>query len=161
MFEAGQISQLQAQLGASSLSLIRRQPTPFQSAALVNHLSSLALSTPSIDPSTLTAPIAERRTMLITRSIPVVHRKAQRTLYTGYLMSLAGTVGAWVGYVPPIEMLSAPTAVGLGLLSVLGSLAWGQRRWAKVQKAFWRDWERSVAALRGDVQVSFTELCEW
>lgn len=60
---------------------------------------------------------------------------------------------SWVAYVPPIEVLSAGTASGLGLLSVVGSLALGQKFWAGAQKKFWRDWNRVTGMLKGDLEV--------
>lgn len=54
---------------------------------------------------------------------------------------------------PPIEVLSAGTAGGLGLLSIVGSLALGQKFWRGAQKKFWRDWNRVTGMLKGDLEV--------
>lgn len=54
---------------------------------------------------------------------------------------------------PPIEILSAGTAGGLGLLSIVGSLALGQKFWAGAQRKFWRDWNRVTGMLKGDLEV--------
>lgn len=60
---------------------------------------------------------------------------------------------SWVAYVPPVDVLSAGTASGLGLLSIVGSLALGQKLWGGAQKKFWRDWNRVTGMLKGDLEV--------
>ncbi len=55
---------------------------------------------------------------------------------------------------PPVASLSLGTAIGLGILCAVGSVAMGQRLWLRAQKRFWKDWTRLTQMLKGDLQVS-------
>ncbi|OWZ61402.1 hypothetical protein AYX15_06384 [Cryptococcus neoformans] len=166
VFESGQLSHLQSSLSSSSDQVIRQlshtstsptqsspHPHPFTSPLLANHLSTLSLSIPPLTPTTLLSPILTRRNQLLTESIPRLQLSAQRALLTTYSTALLGASLSWVAYVPPIEVLSAGTAGGLGLLSIVGSLALGQKFWGGAQKKFWRDWNRVTGMLKGDLET--------
>ncbi|OXC65339.1 hypothetical protein AYX13_05582 [Cryptococcus neoformans] len=166
VFESGQLSHLQSSLSSSSDQVIRQlshtstsptqsspHPHPFTSPLLANHLSTLSLSIPPLTPTTLLSPILTRRNQLLTESIPRLQLSAQRALLTTYSTALLGASVSWIAYVPPIEVLSAGTAGGLGLLSIVGSLALGQKFWAGAQKKFWRDWNRVTGMLKGDLET--------
>lgn len=166
VFESGQLSHLQSSLSSSSDQIIRQlshtsssptqlspHPHPFTSPLLANHLSTLSLSIPPLTPTTLLSPIITRRNQLVTKSIPRLQLSAQRALLTTYSTALLGASMSWVAYVPPVDVLSAGTASGLGLLSIVGSLALGQKLWAGAQKKFWRDWNRVTGMLKGDLEV--------
>lgn len=166
VFESGQLSHLQSSLSSSSDEIIRQlshtstsptqsppHPHPFTSPLLANHLSTLSLSIPPLTPTTLLSPILTRRNQLVTQSIPRLQLSAQRALLTTYSTALLGASLSWAAYVPPIEILSAGTAGGLGLLSIVGSLALGQKFWTGAQRKFWRDWNRVTGMLKGDLEV--------
>lgn len=166
VFESGQLSHLQSSLSSSSDQIIRQlshtsssptqlspHPHPFTSPLLANHLSTLSLSIPPLTPTTLLSPIITRRNQLVTKSIPRLQLSAQRALLTTYSTALLGASISWVAYVPPVDVLSAGTASGLGLLTIVGSLALGQKLWAGAQKKFWRDWNRVTGMLKGDLEV--------
>ncbi|WWC98869.1 hypothetical protein V866_005763 [Kwoniella sp. B9012] len=165
IFESGRLSHLQIQLDQLSDHTIRQlshsqshstsTTHPFTSPLLLNHLSTLSLSVPPLTPTSLTSPILTRREQLLTQSIPRLHSSAQRALLTTYATSLLGVSLSWMSYVPPISLTSAPTAVGLGILSVVASLALGQRLWGKAQKKFWRDWKRITGMMKGDLETRF------
>ncbi|KIR58036.1 hypothetical protein I314_06001 [Cryptococcus bacillisporus CA1873] len=166
VFESGQLSHLQSSLSSSSDQIIRQlshtsssptqlspHPHPFTSPLLANHLSTLSLSIPPLTPTTLLSPIITRRNQLVTKSIPRLQLSAQRALLTTYSTALLGVSMSWVAYVPPVDVLSAGTASGLGLLSIVGSLALGQKLWGGAQKKFWRDWNRVTGMLKGDLET--------
>ncbi|WVW79700.1 hypothetical protein I302_101670 [Kwoniella bestiolae CBS 10118] len=163
IFESGQLSHLQLQLNTLSDHTIRQlshstsstSTHPFTSPLLLNHLSTLSLSIPPLTPTSLTSPISTRRQQLLTQSIPRLHSSAQRALLTTYATSLLGVSLSWMSYVPPIALTSASTALGLGILSVVASLALGQRLWGKAQKKFWRDWKRITGMMKGDLETRF------
>ena len=69
-------------------------------------------------------------------------------------MAILGISSSWAAYVPPIAALSPATAIGLGLLSIVGSVAVGQRLWLRAQGRFWKDWMRLTLMLKDDLQVS-------
>ncbi|WVR04094.1 hypothetical protein IAU60_001093 [Kwoniella sp. DSM 27419] len=164
IFETGELSYLQKSLDHSSDQTIRQlshsshSPTsshPFTSPLLLNHLSTLSLSVPPLLSTSLLTPILTRREQLLTQSIPRLHASAQRALLTTYSTSLVGASLSWMSYVDPIHLTSAPTAAGLGILSVVSSLALGQKLWAKAQSKFWRDWKRITGMLKGDLETRF------
>ncbi|WVQ83505.1 hypothetical protein IAT38_005646 [Cryptococcus sp. DSM 104549] len=172
VFETGQLSHLQLSLSKSADRTIRQlshppspthatsspattSPHPFTSPLLTNHLSTLSLSIPPLTPTSLLSPLSSRRTQLLTTSIPRLQTSASRALLTTYSTALLGCSLSWVAYVPPVEILSAGTAGGLGLLGVVASLAWGQRLWGKAQKKFWKDWDRVTGMLKGDLETRF------
>lgn len=82
---------------------------------------------------------------------------AQRALLTSLGSSTIALAASWFCYVPPLAILSGPTAIGIGLLSIVGSAALGQRRWLKAQRTFWADWARITDMLRGDLQTLLDE----
>ncbi|WWC59932.1 uncharacterized protein I303_102495 [Kwoniella dejecticola CBS 10117] len=164
IFETGQLSNLQLHLDHKSDHTIRRlsHPThtpstthPFTSPLLLNHLSTLSLSIPPLSPTSLLTPISTRRDQLLNQSIPRLHSSAQRALLTTYATSLLGVSLSWISYVPPISLNSGATAAGLGILSIVASLALGQRLWGKAQKKFWRDWKRITHMMKGDLETRF------
>ncbi|OCF42512.1 hypothetical protein I317_03628 [Kwoniella heveanensis CBS 569] len=164
IFETGQLSQLQSSLDMTSDQTIRKlsHPShtpssthPFTSPLLLNHLSTLSLSIPPLTPTTLLTPILTRREQLLAQSVPRLQASAQRALLTTYSTALLSMSLSWMSYVPPLTLTSAPTAVGLGLLGVVASLAWGQRMWGKAQKKFWKDWTRITGMMKGDLETRF------
>ncbi|WVF66729.1 hypothetical protein IAT40_001471 [Kwoniella sp. CBS 6097] len=168
IFETGQLSQLQTSLDTSSDQTIRKlshshpshtsTPTsthPFTSPLLLNHLSTLSLSIPPLSPTTLLTPILTRREQLLVQSVPRLQTSAQKALLTTYSTALLGMSLSWMSYVPPLSLTSAPTAVGLGLLGVVASLALGQRMWGKAQRKFWKDWTRITGMMKGDLETRF------
>ncbi|WRT65407.1 uncharacterized protein IL334_002350 [Kwoniella shivajii] len=170
IFETGKLSNLQFTLDSNSDHIIRQlqsthpsnstSPTPnsthpFTSPLLLNHLSTLSLSIPPLSPASLTTPIIIRRRQLLTQSIPRLHTSAQRALLTTYATSLLGVSSSWMSFVPPISLTSASTAIGLGILSIVASLALGQRLWGRAQRKFWRDWKRITGMMKGDLETRF------
>ena len=69
-------------------------------------------------------------------------------------MAFVGVFASWAAFVQPVAPYSLPTAIGFGLLSVVGSVALGQRLWLRAQKRFWSDWTRLTHLLKGDLHVS-------
>ncbi|WWD16806.1 hypothetical protein CI109_101238 [Kwoniella shandongensis] len=165
IFETGELSQLQTDLDHSADHIIRQlsNPThgpkpkthPFTSPLLSNHLSTLSLSIPPLAPTSLLTPILIRRDQLVGLSVPRLQLSAQRALLSTYSTAFLGVSMSWVSYVPPVDLISAGTATGLGLLSVVASLAMGQRLWGRAQKRFWRDWKRVTGMMKGDLQTRF------
>lgn len=169
VYEAGQLSELQGSLGASADRTARqlsssRTPQgseanvaghPFSSPLLLNHLSSLGLSIPPVEPRTLLPPLTSRRNQLLSTVVPRLQVSAQRSLLTTYALSLAGVSASWVACVPPLALISGYTATALGLLSVVGGLALGQRFWARAQRRFWKDWARVTDMLKDDLVVHY------
>ncbi|CAK9786695.1 hypothetical protein CC85DRAFT_262677 [Cutaneotrichosporon oleaginosum] len=164
VFEAGQLSQLQSQLGKqsdetarslTSSSTSERAGHPFSSPLLLNHLASLALAIPSVTPTSLLPPVATRRAQLVNTAVPQLQVTAQRALGSSITLALAGTAGAWTAFAPPLSWISGATAVGLGALAVVSSLALGQAWWAKGQRRFWKDWNRVTAMLKDDLCANF------
>ncbi|ORY25235.1 hypothetical protein BCR39DRAFT_544538 [Naematelia encephala] len=173
IFETGQLAQLESQLSSQVNTTLRQlssQPTsirssadlhiaaphPFSSPLLINHLRSLSLSIPDLRSDSLTRPITARRDQLSSISGTQLQRSANRALLTTYSMAAAGVVSSWAAYVPPLAVLSSGSAAGLAILSVVASLALGQRLWARAQKHFWRDWSRITSMLKGDLETQFT-----
>lgn len=163
VFEAGQLSQLQSQLGSQSDTTARsltssssdRAGHPFSSPLLLNHLASLALAVPAVTPTSLLPPVATRRAQLVNTAVPRLQVTAQRALGSSVALALAGTAGAWTAFAPPVSWISGATAVGLGALAVVSSLALGQAWWAKGQRRFWKDWNRVTAMLKDDLSANF------
>ncbi|BEJ11258.1 hypothetical protein CspHIS471_0106800 [Cutaneotrichosporon sp. HIS471] len=163
VFEAGQLSQLQSQLGKQSDTTARhltssssdRAGHPFSSPLLLNHLASLALSIPPVTPTSLLPPVATRRAQLVNTAVPQLQVTAQRALGSSITLALAGTAGAWTAFAPPLSYISGGTAVGLGALAIVSSLALGQAWWAKGQRRFWRNWNRVTAMLKDDLSANF------
>nr|ODN98663.1 hypothetical protein L204_02627 [Cryptococcus depauperatus CBS 7855] len=162
IFEAGQLAQLQTNLSLTSDKIVkllshqhstRTSIHPFNSPLLANQLSTLSLSIPPLTPTTLLHPISTRRSQLLSLSLPRLQLSAQRTLLTTYSIAFCGASLSWVAYVPPVELFSAGTATGLGLLSIMGSLAAGQKLWERAQKSFWKDWKRVTRMLKGDLKA--------
>ncbi|TYJ59017.1 hypothetical protein B9479_000005 [Cryptococcus floricola] len=167
VFETGQLSQLQQSLSSSSDEILRQlahpsrqrhisaatRGNPLSSPLLANHLSTLSLSIPTLTPAHLLSPIITRRNQLISQSIPRLQISAQRSLLTTYSTTILGVTGSWIGSVAPLELFSTSTAGGLGVLSVVASLALGQTLWARAQKRFWKDWERITGMLKGDLET--------
>ena len=92
-------------------------------------------------------------------SISRLQREARNATLVTTSLGLVGAFASWWIYVPPIAVVSAATALGLGLLSVVGAVALGQRRWGRAQQVFWKEWSRSTGMLRGDLQVGFCRSC--
>ncbi|WWC87559.1 uncharacterized protein L201_002449 [Kwoniella dendrophila CBS 6074] len=176
IFESGQLSYLQKNLDLKSNKIIKELSIlpissskssssssnsqishPFTSPLLLNHLSTLSLSIPQLTskPIPLLEPIIIRRNQLLNQSIPNLQSSAQKTLLLTYSTSLLGLSLSWLSYVPPIEIFGSTTAIGLGLLSIVSSIALGQKLWKKAQKKFWRDWFRITAMMKGDLQTRF------
>ncbi|KAL1410163.1 hypothetical protein Q8F55_004168 [Vanrija albida] len=169
VYEAGQLSELQGALGVSADRTARqlsssRTPQgseanvaghPFSSPLLLNHLSSLGLSIPPVEPRTLLPPLTSRRAQLLSTVVPRLQVSAQRSLLTTYALSLAGVSASWVACVPPLSLISGYTATGLGLLAVVGGLALGQRFWARAQCRFWKDWARVTDMLKDDLVAHY------
>ncbi|ODN97240.1 hypothetical protein L198_03803 [Cryptococcus wingfieldii CBS 7118] len=167
VFETGQLSQLQQSLSSSSDEILRQlahpsrqrhisaatRGNPLSSPLLANHLSTLSLSIPTLTPAHLLSPILTRRNQLISQSIPRLQISAQRSLLTTYSTTILGVTGSWIGSVAPLELFSTSTAGGLGVLSVVASLALGQTLWARAQKRFWKDWDRITGMLKGDLET--------
>lgn len=138
----------------------RALPHPLSSPVLINHLSTLTLSIPEFEARTLLLPIQTRRRQLIEKAVPRLQLSAQRTLLATCGLSGLGVAASWACYVPPLSLLSSATACGFGLLSVVASLALGQRWWSKAQRTFWKDWERITGMLRGDLQTTLDETIQ-
>ncbi|ODN76969.1 hypothetical protein L202_05532 [Cryptococcus amylolentus CBS 6039] len=169
VFETGQLSQLQQSLSSSSDETLRQlahpsrqryiaaatRGNPLSSPLLANYLSTLSLSIPTLTPAHLLSPILTRRNQLISQSIPRLQISAQRSLLTTYSTTILGVTGSWIGSVAPLELFSTSTAGGLGVLSVVASLALGQTLWARAQKRFWKDWDRITGMLKGDLETKF------
>lgn len=161
IFETGQLSRLQSEIDKQADDALRRlsavstssDPHPLSSPILRNHLSTLSLAIPSFTPETLLAPLDRRRHQLVDVSVGYLQRAARNTALLTTGLGLGGVFASWWLYVPPVAFISAPTAVGLGLLSVVATVALGQRRWNKAQQMFWKEWSRSTGMLRGDLQV--------
>lgn len=168
VFEAGQLSQLQTQQGKDSDKTARtltsasseRAGHPFSSPLLLNHLASLALAIPPVTATSLLPPVATRRAQLVNTAVPRLQVTAQRALGSSITLALAGTAGAWTAYVPPAEWISGATAVGLGALAIVSSLALGQAWWAKGQRRFWKDWNRVTAMLKDDLSANFDKTVD-
>ena len=124
---------------------------------LLNHLSTLSLSVPPLESSSFLSPIEKRRQQLVTQSVPRLQLSAQRSLLFTLAVAASGIAGSWVAFIPPFSLVSGATATGLGLLSIVGSLALGQRLWGKAQRKFWDDWKRITHMLRGDLKVSLAK----
>lgn len=165
IFETGQLSQMQGQLTIESDNLVRRlalEPArsrtlglhPFSSPLLVNRLSTLSLAIPQLVPESLLQPLYDRRKQLSNTSVARLHWSAQKAMLLTYCTSAIGILFSWGGSVGPLVLVSEGTALGLGLLSVLGSLAVGQRMWHAAQKRFWRDFDRVTRMLEGELKVS-------
>lgn len=52
----------------------------------------------------------------------------------------------------PLELVSAPTGLAVGLLGSLGSLRWAAGRWSKAQANFWKDWQRVEEGVEDDLR---------
>lgn len=166
-FETGEMAQLQRQLGSETDHIVHQlsmQPgklggsQPFFSPLLINSLSTLALSVPELEPTSLTAPIESRREQILATSVPRLQVSASRSLLASWIFSGTAALLSWTAYVPPVALISAPTAVGLAILGLVGSLSAGQRTWLRAQNRFWRDWDRINAMLRGDLEVCMVAL---
>ncbi|GMK54558.1 hypothetical protein CspeluHIS016_0111440 [Cutaneotrichosporon spelunceum] len=163
IFEAGQLSQLQSQLGKESDTTARsltssssdRAGHPFSSPLLLNHLASLALSIPSVSSTSLLPPVATRRAQLVNTAVPQLQVTAQRALASSLTLAMAGAAGAWTAFAPPLSYISGGTAVGLGALAIVSSLALGQAWWAQGQRRFWKSWNRVTAMLKDDLSANF------
>ncbi|TXT11021.1 hypothetical protein VHUM_01772 [Vanrija humicola] len=174
VYEAGQLSELQGSLGASADRTARqlsasRTPHggeanvaghPFSSPLLLNHLSSLGLEVPPVGPRALLPPLTSRRAQLLSTVVPRLQVSAQRSLLTTYALALAGVSASWVACVPPLALISGYTATGLGLLSVVGGLALGQRFWARAQRRFWKDWARVTDMLKDDLVAHYDKTVQ-
>ena len=159
IFETGQLARVQQIISHETddklrqLAKVRTTSPSLSSPLLVNHLSTLALSIPALEPTSLLAPLTVRREQLLRESVPRLQSSAQRSLVTTLGVSASGLAASWAAYVPPLALLSEATASGLGILSVVAALALGQRSWGQAQKRFWEDWGRITSMLRGDLQV--------
>lgn len=168
IYEAGQLSQLQTQLGheadqtAKTLasSSTERAGHPFSSPVLLNHLASLALSIPPVAPGTLLPPVATRRAQLVNTAVPRLQISAQRALATTAALTLGGSAGAWMAFVPPAAAISGGTAVGLGALAFVSSLALGQAWWGKAQRRFWKDFGRVTHMLKDDLAANYDQTVD-
>lgn len=127
---------------------------PLASPVLRNHLSSLSLSIPSITSDTLLEPLRRRRRQLIEVSVHELQTKARSILVNTSGLMVAGIAASWWMYVPPVAALTAMSATALGILSLVGSIYLGQRRWNHAQSLFWQAWDRSTQMLKGDLQAS-------
>lgn len=168
VYEAGQLAQLQTQLGreadhtAKSLTSAssERAGHPFSSPVLLNHLASLALSIPPVAPGTLLPPVATRKAQLVNTAVPRLQISAQRALASSTVLTLASAAGAWFAYVPPAAAISGATAVGLGALGFVSSLALGQAWWGKAQRKFWKDYKRVTHMLKDDLAANYDQTVD-
>jgi hypothetical protein len=159
VYETGQLAQLRRNLDLQTDATIRRLASstshPLSSPLLVNHIATLSLSIPELSPSTLLSALQQRRRQIIDIPINRLQTSARRALLTTFTLATTGIFSSWWAYVPPVEVISAPTASALGILSVVSAAALGQKRWAIAQKTFWKEWDRSTKMLRGDLQEDF------
>lgn len=102
-------------------------------------------------------PVESRRRQISQQLVPRLHRSAQRILLSSYTIATAG-IGASIA-ASAFALTSAPTAVALGLLSLVTSMAAGQRMWERARRRYWRDWERIIQMLHEDLQVRFQNWC--
>lgn len=168
VFEAGQLRQLQIQLGREADKTAKtltsasseRAGHPFSSPLLLNHLASLALAIPPVSTTSLLPPVATRRAQLVNTAVPRLQLTAQRALASSITLTLAGVAGSWTAYAPPMGMISGATAVGLGALAIVSSLALGQAWWAKGQRRFWKDWNRVTSMLKDDLGANFDKTVD-
>ncbi|EIW69179.1 hypothetical protein TREMEDRAFT_44343 [Tremella mesenterica DSM 1558] len=163
-FEAGQLAEVQAQLSRTADETVRKLSSPqsytcpshpLTSPVLLNHLSALSLSIPPLSPASLHHALRQRRDELLAACLPRLHKAASRSVLASYAIASSSIMSTWIMAVPPIQVISPGLAFGLGLLSVLSSIALGQRQWNRAQKVFWRDWERSTKVIREDLQNEF------
>lgn len=156
IFESGKLAQIQEGISSDVDKTLRQFSglQPANTAVLSNHLASLSVSIPTITPDCLTGPIEARRHQLLDTSASRLHRSAQRALGGTVSLSALSAALSWASTLPSIELLSVDTAVGLAGLGIVGSFALGQRAWLKAQRRFWRDWDRVISMLRGDLQAS-------
>lgn len=138
----------------------RALPHPLSSPVLINHLSTLTLSIPEYEATTLLLPIVTRRRQLIQKAVPRLQLSAQRNLLSTLGFGGLGVAASWASYVAPLSLVSGVTACGCGLLSIVTGLALGQRWWTRAQRNFWRDWERITGMLRGDLQTVLDETIQ-
>lgn len=162
-YEAGQLAQLQSNLGDAADKTARELTKaggeaaghPFSSPLLINHLSSLSLAIPRVLPNTLLQPVMSRRSQMLGTMVPKLQISAQRTLLSSYALSLFGCSASWCAAVQPLELITTYTAVGTGLLSIVSGLALGQRFWARAQKKWWKDWDRVTNMLKDDLADNY------
>jgi hypothetical protein len=165
IFETGQLAQLQTQLNAESDDLVRQLAAtpgtsktlgshPFSSPLLVNRLSTLSLAIPVLTPFSLLEPIYRRRKQLSEVSVQRLHRTARASMLVTYGASASGALFSWLAQLDPLALVSSETAIGLGILSLVASVAAGQRLWHIAQRRFWKDFDRVTKMLEGDLKVS-------
>jgi hypothetical protein len=128
---------------------------PLSSPLLVNHLATLSLSIPDLSPTTLLTALQQRRRQMIEIPINRLQTSARRALLTTFSAAATGIFSSWWAFVPPMELISAPTAGALGVLGVVTAASWGQNRWGIAQRRFWKEWDRVTHMLRGDLREDF------
>lgn len=60
----------------------------------------------------------------------------------------------------PLELISASTGLGVGLLSSMAVLRWAAGRWVRSQNAFWKDWDRIEMGLEDNIKEQVREVME-
>lgn len=164
MFESGQLAQIQKSLSIETDAALRRlageqsHNHPLSSPVLVNHLQTLTLSIPPLEPRSLLQPVISRKSQLMSGTTDRLQASAYRILLSSLSTATGGVTLAWFSYVSPMSMLSAASATGCGILSVVAALAVGQRLWRRSQRRFWSDWDRITAMLHGDLKVCTLKL---
>jgi hypothetical protein len=154
-YECGRLEQIHHRISAKTDKLLKTHApiqgatAPFYSPLLMNQLSQLELDA-RISPTTLLNPIVARRDQLLTAAVPTLQQRALNACITAWSTTFLSASASWTACVP-LELVSAPTATGLGLLGAVGSLRWAVGRWAKTQRRFWADWERVERGLEDDL----------
>lgn len=111
----------------------------------------------------LTQPLITRRNQIIEYPTMRLHLTGQRAVlgmtggilsgigigWAGWLGWLLGSGEGLLGFVG----MDTGTAVGVGMLSAVGSVRWAVGRWEKGKKRWWQDWARVAEGLDRDLKV--------
>ncbi|TFL03160.1 hypothetical protein BDV98DRAFT_591942 [Pterulicium gracile] len=182
ILHSGRMSAVQDTLTTTALSIISGAPPLLQSSVMLNKLQQIQHRTnpASIQPpqptvaagsSMLTLPIYNRRSQLITYSIPQLHVAAQRAVLSVYGGITSGALSAgwwtWSSAIPvsatdftTFSLLSfnhlppstLPTSFAIGLVLSLSGFRLGQGIWKRAQRRFWADWQRISEGLERDLR---------
>lgn len=170
----------QSRLTHEALSGLAHRAPSFASSVLLNEVSQRSVSSAraALHPRSLSAPIAARRTQLLSVGGPVdaLVARAQGLVFSTYpsllTLGLACTATSlarhpklasvpWLGESLPgaLEPLAMSPATAGGVFTLgAAALAWRmQGKWGKSKTRFWRDWERLARGLDADLEVS--SLC--
>lgn len=151
-------SEVDETVRALSAVSISSEAHPLASPVLRNHLSTLSLAVPDLQPTTLLEPLYRRRRQMIEVCANNLQLDARTAMLQTLGVGFVGAFASWWLCVPPLAAFNPATAVGLGSLSIVGALVLGQRQWSKAQSNFWREWKRSTCLLKGDLQVGRVPL---